>query len=321
MGLLSSYYREYTIAGQALNEDCGRISPFPYPLVFAGFSVYHTNMIGIGKRLLFAVSFVLILSLCLLIGSSLADVAVIEVTYREASDLLPMVKTLLSPKGKASLDERTNSIIVVDTGTAIAEIQAFVATMDRPTEQVRVRFRFQETSLSTDRDISTSGRYSGEHGSVAIGGAEEDGVHVGALDSKSQHRGQTESFISVMSGSPAYLWVGREIPFTQRWIYLTHTYAHEVETVEFQRVETGFEVKPVVAGERVHIEIVPRISSFDEGAGVVHLTEASTKVTVLRGQWVTIGGTSEQSNEAVRAILSTGSSSSNSTLSLSLMVE
>jgi hypothetical protein len=55
--------------------------------------------------------------------------------------------------------------------------------------------------------------------------------------------------------------------------------------------------------------------------GVVRFTEASTKITVLRGQWVTIGGTSEQTNEAFRAILSTGSFSSNSTLSLSLMVE
>lgn len=278
-------------------------------------------MIGIGKRSFLAVFFVLVLSLAILGSLSAAEIAVIQVNYREASDILPMVKSLLSPEGKVSLDERTNSIIVVDTSAAIAEIQAFVATMDKPAEQVRVRFRFQEMSRSTDRDISTSGRYSGEHGSVAIGGEEEDGVHVGALDSRSQHRGQTESFISVMSGSSAYLWVGREIPFTQRWIYLTHTYVHEVETVEFHHVETGFEVKPVVAGDRVHIEIVPKISSFDEAAGVVLLTEASTKVTVVRGQWVTIGGTSEQSNEAIRAILSTGSSSLNSTLSLSLMVE
>ncbi len=286
-----------------------------------GVSVYHTDMIGIGKRSFLAVSFVLILSLALLAGSSLAELTIIQINYREASDLLPMVKSLLSPTGKATLDERTNSIIVNDTSASVAEIRAFVARMDKPAEQVRVRFRFKEASLSTDRDISTSGRISGEHGSITIGGTEEEGVHVRAQDSRSQHRGQTESFISMMSGSSAYLWVGRDIPFTQRWVYLTHTYAHEVETVEFQRVETGFEVRPVVAGDRVRIEIVPRISSFDEEQGVVRLTEASTKVTVLRGQWVTIGGTNEQSNEAIRDILSTGSSSSNSTLSLSLMVE
>lgn len=274
------------------------------------------------KRNLLIILGTLVLFLTVLAGLSLAEVAVIKVNYREAADLLPLVQSLLSPEGKASLDERTNSIIVVDTSESVAKIRAFVATMDKPAEQVRVRFRFKEASRSTDRDISTSGKISGEHGSIAIGGAEEEGVHVRAQDSRTQHRGQTESFISVMSGSTAYLWVGREIPFTQRWVYLTHTYAHEVETVQFQRVETGFEVKPIVAGDRVHIEIVPRISSLeDRERGVVRLTEASTKVTVLKGQWVTIGGTSEQSNEAIRDILSTGSSSTNSTLSLSLMVE
>jgi len=281
------------------------------------------NVHNLSQKRIFLVAFgVLFLVLATLVGSSLAEVAVIKVNYREASDLLPLVQSLLSPEGKASLDERTNSIIVNDTGESVAKIRAFVATMDKPAEQVRVRFRFKEASLSTDRDISTSGKVSGKHWSVGTGGAEEEGVHVRAQDSRAQHRGQTESFISVMSGSTAYIWVGRDIPFTQRWVYLTHTYAHEVETVQFQRVETGFEVKPVVAGDRVHVEIVPRISSLeDRERGVVRLTEASTKVTVLRGQWVTIGGTSEKSNEATRAILSTGSSSSNSTLSLSLMVE
>jgi type II secretory pathway component GspD/PulD (secretin) len=280
------------------------------------------NMIMKRKRSFLIVSCITILFLAyLVVGSLAAEVAIIKVNYREASDLLPLVQDLLSPEGKAAVDTRTNSLIVIDSNASLTKIQAFVTNMDKPAEQVKIRFRFQETGLSTDRNISTSGRVSGEHGSVTIGGAEEEGVHVRALDSRTQHRGATESFISVMSGSTAYLWVGRDIPFTERWVYLTHTYAHVTETVKFQRVETGFEVRPVVAGDRVHIEIIPRISSFDEAQQVVRLTEASTKVTVLRGQWLTIGGTSEQSNEAMRDILSYGSSSSNSALSLSLMVE
>ncbi|OGP52733.1 MAG: hypothetical protein A2Y65_07440 [Deltaproteobacteria bacterium RBG_13_52_11] len=304
------------------------VIPLPFqplsssPIAFARVSVYHMNMIIHGKRPFLIVSCVLVLSLACLVGSSpAAEVAVIKVNYRSAADILPLVEALLSPGGKASVDTRTNSLIVVDTGESLAKIQTFVAGMDRPAEQVRVRFRFQETGLSTDRGISTSARISGEHGSVATGGAEEEGVHVRARDSVVNRRGTTESFISVMSGSSAYLWVGRDIPFTERWVYLTHTYAHVVETVNFQRVETGFEVRPIVIGNTVQIQIVPRISSFDREEQVVRLTEASTTVTVLKGQWVTIAGTSAQSNEAIRDILSYGSSTTNSSLSMSLMVE
>jgi len=274
------------------------------------------------KRQFFLVSCILIFSLAVLISASLAaEVAVIKVNYRSAAEILPQVQNLLSPEGKASVDTRTNSLIVVDTKESLAKIESFVASMDQPAEQVKVRFRFQEQGVSTDRDISASGRASGEYGSVAIGRDRREGVHVRARDRVVNRRGNTESFISVMSGSSAYLWVGKEVPYTERWVYFTHHYAHVAETVNFQRVETGFEVLPIVAGNNVQIEIIPRISSLERGGQVVRFTEASTTLSVPKGQWVTIGGSSEQSNEVFRDILSYGSSSTNSSLSLSLMVE
>jgi type II secretory pathway component GspD/PulD (secretin) len=274
------------------------------------------------RRSLLIVSCVLIFSLACLVGASLAaDVAVIKVNYRSAADIFPLVQDLLTPTGKASVDTRTNSLIVFDTKESLAKIQAFVASVDTPAEQVKVRFRFQEAGVSTNRDVGASGTVGGSRWSVTTGGDTRPGVHVRAQDTRVNRRGNTESFISVMSGSSAYLWVGRDIPYTERWVYLTRRYAHIVESVNFQRVETGFEVRPIVAGNNVQIEIVPRISSFDKQEQVVRLTEAATTVAVPKGQWVTIGGTSEQSNEVFRDILSYGSSSTNSSLSMSLMVE
>ena len=274
------------------------------------------------KRILLIVLGALILSFACLTSAPLAaEVAVIKVNYRSAAEILPQVQNLLTAEGKASVDTRTNSLIVVDTKESLTKIQAFVASMDQPAEQVKVRFRFQEQGVSTDRDISASGRVSGEHGSVAIGRDRREGVHVRARDTVVNRRGNTESFISVMSGSSAYLWVGKEVPFSERWVYFTRRYARVVTTVNFERVETGFEVLPIVAGSNVQREIIPRISSLERGGQVVRFTEASTTLTVPKGQWVTFGGSSEQSNEVFRDILSYGSTSTNSTLSLSLMVE
>jgi type II secretory pathway component GspD/PulD (secretin) len=274
------------------------------------------------KRTLIIAFGILVIPLTIMIGSSLAEVAVIKVNYRSASDILPLVETLLSPGGKASLDTRTNTIIVNDTSESVTKIQALVANLDKPSEQVRIRFRFQETGLSKDRDLSTSGKVSGDRWSVATGRSRREGVHVRARDNRVNRQGTTESFISVMSGSFAYIWVGKDIPFTERWIYLSRRYAQVVEKANFQRIETGFEVRPVITRNSVHIEIVPRISSLEEGGrGVVRLTEASTTMTVPKGQWVTIAGTCEQSSEVIRDILSSGSSSTDSTLSMSLKVE
>jgi len=262
------------------------------------------------------------ISLVLFTNSSQAEVAIIEVNHRNVSDILPLVETLLSPGGKAVPDSRTNIIIVNDTSESIAKIKALVTDMDKPAEQVRIRIRFQETGVSQDRDLSASGRISGDRWSVGTGRSRREGVHVRARDTRVNRQGTTESFISVMSGSSAYLWIGKDIPFTEQWVYLTRRYARVMERVNFQRVETGFEVRPVVSGNNAHIEIIPRMSSLEErDRGVVRFTEASTTMTVPRGQWVTIAGASEQTNEVIRDILSTGSSSANSSLSLSLMVE
>jgi type II secretory pathway component GspD/PulD (secretin) len=265
---------------------------------------------------------ILVIALTTTVGSASAEVAIIKVDYRSASDILPLVQTLLSPGGKAALDIRTNTIIVNDTSESVAKIQALVANMDKPSEQVRIRFRFQETVLTKDRDLSASGKVSGDGWSVATGKSRREGVHLRARDTRVNPQGATESFISVMSGTFAYIWVGKDIPFTERWVYLSRRYAHVVEKVSFQRVETGFEVRPVITGNSVQVEIVPRISSLEEGErGVMRLTEASSTMTVVKGQWVTVAGTSEQGNEVIHDILSTGSSSANSTLSLSLKVE
>jgi type II secretory pathway component GspD/PulD (secretin) len=49
-----------------------------------------------------------------------AAVEIISLTYRNPTEVLPLVKSMLSPDGKISADERTNSLIIVDSAEAIA---------------------------------------------------------------------------------------------------------------------------------------------------------------------------------------------------------
>jgi type II secretory pathway component GspD/PulD (secretin) len=129
--------------------------------------------------------------------------------------------------------------------------------------------------------------------------------------------------LRIMSGSQGYIRVGEEIPYTTRWIELTRRYARVVESVGFQRIDTGFEVRPIIQGEMADIEIVPRISEpgGDGRGSVIRLTEAATRMTVPLGQWVTIGASSQESNEAFREILATGRSSGQRTISMAVRVE
>ena len=89
----------------------------------------------------------------------------------------------------------------------------------------------------------------------------------------------------------------------------------------FQSVETGFEVTPTIAGDLVHLKIVPRAAYGEGNEAIIRFYGAQTEVTTSYGKWVEIGGTNTQSNDVIREILSQGIERNRSSMSMSLMVE
>jgi hypothetical protein len=148
-------------------------------------------------------------------------------------------------------------------------------------------------------------------------------VDVRLQDRRTEQQGRSEFFIVASSGSWGYITVGREVPYTQRWIELCRRYARVVEGVVIQRIETGMEVKPVFMGDQVDVEILPRISHEVPGRdrGVVRFASAATRLTVPLGQWTDIGGAGSETHEVMSAILESGSGSRQSSLAISFMVE
>jgi len=276
-----------------------------------------------GKRGLCGTLSLVVLAAALLTASaSYAAVEIISLNFRNPTEVLPLVKSMLSSEGKISADERTNSLIIVDSAEAIARVKQSLAVIDAPVRQAMVRVRFQDSASREERSVSGGGQVSGDNGSVSTGRRRgpRDGVDVRAQDRSVSRGGSSEYFINALSGSWAYIRVGQDIPYTARWSDLCRRYGRPVV---FQRIETGFDVKPVIRENMADVEIVPRISEMGSGGrpGGVRFAEASTQVQVPLGQWVTIGGSDQSGNEVLRAILEAGSSRQSSALSIQLFVE
>ncbi len=255
-------------------------------------------------------------------SSSHADVEVIALLYRSPSEVLPLVKPLLSPEGKISADDRTHQLIIVDSEEAIERIKQTLAVIDRQAPSATIRVRFQETGESQSRSIAGGGRVSGDSWSVSAGRSRQrgDGVDVRAQDRSVNRSGESEYFINVLSGSWAYIRVGQDVPYSAYWVDLCRRYGR---TVVYRRIETGFDVKPIIRENLAEVEIVPRISAMDaEGStGVVRFAEAATRIHAPLGQWMVIGGSDQRTSEVVRAILEAGGSRQSSALSIQLMIE
>lgn len=251
-----------------------------------------------------------------------AETLVYPMQYRTAAEAVPMVQPLLSPAGRAVADVRTNALLVVDDEETIQRVREFLQGFDKLGKQARIRVRFDESGARERTSVEGSARASGEDWSVSAGKPmRKDGVDVRFQDRSRAQQGSSEFFVTVVSGSAAYIMVGQDILYTQRWLDLTRRYARVTESLTIQRIETGFEVMPVILKDHADIEITPRISHGGPGSRVVRFTEASTRLVAPIGQWVTIGGASQQSNEVIRAVLEAGRGERNSVTSISLLVE
>ncbi|WP_236786287.1 type IV pilus secretin PilQ [Allochromatium tepidum] len=95
---------------------------------------------------------------------------------------------ILSPRGSLSFDERTNTLIVQDTLTALEEVRRVVNLLDVAVRQVMIESRVVIASNSFARDLGVRFGASGSLGSVGgnevlIGGGQNGVLAVGDYDS------------------------------------------------------------------------------------------------------------------------------------------
>ena len=269
---------------------------------------------------------ILYLCLCLVVmafcsGLQAKEVAVIRVKYSWASEMLPVVQSMLSPQGTVTVSQRINSLVIVDNQEAIQRVQAYLEQFDKPAAQVKIHVRFYERRTKTVGSVSARGRVSTDDTSISTGGRKNDGMDVSLEGQQHRQTHYAEFLVFATSGRPAFIRTGQEIPYQGKWPEYTRHYAHKPDSVVFQTVETGFDVTPTVAGESVLLKIVPRIAYGERNDAVIRFYGAQTELTVPFGRWVELGGLNTHSNEVIDEILARGSAENRSALSMSLMVE
>lgn len=75
-------------------------------------------------------------------------------------------ENMLSPRGKVTADERTNTLVVIDTRDQINKIMPIIAKIDIPTQQVLIESRVVTANSSFARDLGVRFGVSGSIGSV-----------------------------------------------------------------------------------------------------------------------------------------------------------
>jgi type IV pilus assembly protein PilQ len=114
--------------------------------------------------------------------------ALVPVSYADAGDLINQIRPILTNRGVANVDKRTNIIVIQDVEKSIKKAKQLIASLDSQTPQVLIQTRIVEASTDFTREIGVKwgGRYSADtaHGnptgltfpnSVRVAGADTGG--------------------------------------------------------------------------------------------------------------------------------------------------
>lgn len=275
--------------------------------------------------------------LALLLGLAAApadEIRVIELKHRSAEEVLPVIRPLLGREDAVSATGF--KLIVRSSGKRLQEIERVLAELDVPRKQLtltvrhaaatdRARTRYEASGavrVGDDARVIVSGTGESGGGAVEHGRAPDERVRLEAERRTTTSREEGLQRLRVMDGERAYIRVGQSIPHVQQILVLTGNQAILSRGVVLQDVTTGFDVRPRVRGDRVLLEITPRLSSLhNPAAGLVSLTELTTTVEARLGEWIDLGEIAGSGEEVRRAILASGTERASERRTVLLKVE
>jgi hypothetical protein len=269
-----------------------------------------------------------LLGLLLLCGSAQADsIETIQLQHRPAAEIIPIIQPMLDAGG--SVSGQGFQLFVRSSEQNLAQIRQLVETLDTAARQLLISvFQGSERDL---RALAMSGgfRYQDDNADISVGsggqtprGAEATYSTRGAAVSGSvlSTRGRLSDNpihqLRVGEGSAAYIETGASIPYFAGSAWLGARRPVVEAGVEYKDVTTGFYVLPRVHGEQVTMEVSPHKDALSRSrSGAIDTQRASTTVTGPLGQWIPIGGVTDQtrrSSDSIGTHLSTHSRTNDS---------
>jgi len=235
-----------------------------------------------------------------------------QIRHASAAEMAAVLETIRSPRGRISVIERNNAIIVYDTEKRLEQMQNTLNELDVETLQIAITAKLVvvDSRLTSElgidwTDVSVGGAgsrlqadFSNQPSLTTTGGDVATRVTVRAFDQNMQ-----AAISNILSDSRSEILASPQIStldHTEASIFMGDQISIRVLDASgqaaIQMVESGIKltVTPRVAGDnRILLELHPENNSYsydDKGQIVISKQEAKTKVVVSDGETVVIGG-------------------------------
>lgn len=227
----------------------------------------------------------LILPLLLLFSlSAFADeVRTFDLQHRSAEEIIPILRPMLESGGAISGTGYT--LIVRSSEQNLNDLSDIIRHIDQAPKMLLI---------SVDQDASQE--HSGSGASVR-GISPEHDTKIQLYSTQRQGSSTGGQKLQVLEGHWATIRTGQAIPQVTRRYTQTPGGTRVEQGIEYRNVDSGFEVRPRIQGDRVTLDIRPfRATPSERGGGVIEQQTISTTVSSRLGEWIDLGGVAEQQN-------------------------
>ncbi|MEO0226319.1 MAG: AMIN domain-containing protein [candidate division WOR-3 bacterium] len=243
---------------------------------------------------------------------------VYKLEFADPSEVANQVGRLISSKGKATPDARTNSIVVYDVEPVQEKVFKLISILDSPTPQVEIAVRVIDIDAAISRGLGIRWTVRGLQSRIVQGditlnrtpavagygvfniGTVPNLAHLNATLQIMESEGKTKTIaaprITAVNNRTASILGGKKFSVT-----VLDERGNPI--VQFFEVGTKLNVTPHINSlEEITMDIKAEVSEVDEasvtiGRPIITTSEATSKVLVRDGNTVVIGGFIKQKEE------------------------
>ena len=241
-----------------------------------------------------------------------ASITTIQLNNRPAEEIIPIVKPMLDA-GEV-ITGSGYKLFLRASPQSLQQVRDIVDAVDTAAKVLQVSvFQGSEQDLQT-RSISGNLQIDNGNTSVGIGSDKKksagnisynSGNVNGDINASSTHQRQSSNPVHqlrVSEGTEGFIQTGKQIPYFTGY-----------RSTEYKDVTTGFYVLPRIRGDRVTLQISPFKNSLAKaGKGSINTQSARTTISGRIGEWLPLGGVSEQSKSSQSSVGSSSSTKSSS---------
>ncbi len=244
------------------------------------------------------------------------DTRVVKVSYAKADEVRNAVQSVLTPRGKVEVDDRTNSLIISDLAYKLDVAEAMAKQLDTSSPQIEIMAKLVDIDLSALRDLGVKWGVTNldiDHISnptlvdnqIGVDARPADAVGniagiltrpwgqieflIEGMEQKRQATIISNPRITTIDNRQATILVGQKIP-----LIVQDVAGNAVS--QLQTIGIKMTVTPHLTGDnRIMMDLRPEISDLStqstvQGGVIINTSEADTRVMVEDGQTAVIGG-------------------------------